>query len=52
METVLCQGIGRSDLNNLFNLDEIPLHFEYLSGHTDNLIAAKTISVKETERLG
>jgi len=34
--------------SNIFNVDETPLPFEYLSGHTYNPEGAKTIWVKET----
>lgn len=49
LETVLCRAVGRYDLSNICNLDETPLPFEYLSGHTYNTIGAKTIWVKDTK---
>lgn len=49
IEIALNRAVGRYDLSNIYNVDETPLPFEYLSGRTYNLIGAKTIWVKETK---
>lgn len=48
LETVLIRTVDRYYLSNIFNIDETPIPFEYLSGRTYDIIGSKTIWVKES----
>lgn len=44
---LLNKAVGRYDLCNIYNIDETPLPFEWLSGRPYDFIGTKTIWVKE-----